>query len=374
MDGLAALVQEQLKRDRFSSIERLQTIMKQLQRMQLGRRSERLDPDRARPRSGRSRQRHRARRSERSARGTVESADKQPQRKPLPDHLPREEVVIDVANDACPCCGGVLHAIGESVSEMLDWVPAELRVVRITRPKYACRACNKAIQARAPEQPIDSGLATPALLAQVLVSKYCDHIRSTGKRRSSPATASSWSARPSPAGSAARAGGSKPCMIGCARTCSRPVVCSPMTRRFRCSIRDADAPRPDACGSMPAISDRGTDRSRRRRSICSRPTERPNDLRRILSTSRECCTSSAMPGSSAWPARETSCSPPFGPTQGASSIRSRKPRCAVGTRRAASHRQALCNRSTGARTIAGATAGGATSRSQADHRRAEELA
>ncbi len=82
---------------------------------------------------------------------------------------------MDVANDACPRCGVVLHSIGESVSEMLDWVPAELRVVRITRPKYACRACNKVIQARGPEQPIDSGLATPALLAQALVSKYCDH-------------------------------------------------------------------------------------------------------------------------------------------------------------------------------------------------------
>jgi len=50
----------------------------------------------------------------------VEIADKRPRRKPLADHLPREEVVIDLANDACLCCGGVLHSIGESVSEMLD--------------------------------------------------------------------------------------------------------------------------------------------------------------------------------------------------------------------------------------------------------------
>ena len=63
----------------------------------------------------------------------------------------------------------------ESVSEMLDWVPAQLRVIRTTRPKYACRTCETVAQAPAPERPIAGGLATPALLAQVLVSKYCDH-------------------------------------------------------------------------------------------------------------------------------------------------------------------------------------------------------
>ena len=58
---------------------------------------------------------------------------------------------------------------------MLDWVPARLRVIRTTRPKYACRVCNKVVQAAAPERPIAGGLATPALLAKVLISKYCDH-------------------------------------------------------------------------------------------------------------------------------------------------------------------------------------------------------
>jgi transposase len=89
--------------------------------------------------------------------------------------LPREEVRIDVGTQACTCCGGALHPIGESVSEMLDWVPAQLRVIRICRPKYGCRTCGTVRQAPAPERPIAGGLATPALLAQVLVSKYCDH-------------------------------------------------------------------------------------------------------------------------------------------------------------------------------------------------------
>jgi transposase len=58
---------------------------------------------------------------------------------------------------------------------MLDWVPARLRVIRIRRPKYGCRACGSIHQASAPERPIAKGLATPGLLAQVLISKYCDH-------------------------------------------------------------------------------------------------------------------------------------------------------------------------------------------------------
>jgi len=89
--------------------------------------------------------------------------------------LPREEVRLDVESTNCGCCGGALHVIGESVSEMLDWVPAELRVIRTTRPKYACRTCETVAQAPAPERPSAGGLATPALLAPVLVSKYCDH-------------------------------------------------------------------------------------------------------------------------------------------------------------------------------------------------------
>lgn len=75
----------------------------------------------------------------------------------------------------CVGCGGALHSIGESVSEMLDWVPAQLRVLRIVRPKYACRTSEAVVQAPAPERPIAGGLETPALLAQVLVSKYCAH-------------------------------------------------------------------------------------------------------------------------------------------------------------------------------------------------------
>ena len=159
---------------RDGEIERLQTIIKQLQRMQFGRRSERLDPDQL-ALSLEDLDADIGRVEANLPTVKTETLDARPRRKPLPDHLPRDEVVIDIAADTCPCCGGAMHSIGESVSEMLDWVPAALRVLRITRPKYACRACNRVVQAPSPERPIAGGLATPALLAQVLVSKYCDH-------------------------------------------------------------------------------------------------------------------------------------------------------------------------------------------------------
>src|SRR3712207_7300577 len=84
----------------------------------------------------------------------------------LPAHLPRVEVLVDVEDKSCPCCGGSLHVIGEDTSEMLDVVPARYRVKVIRRPRYACRTCEEAVvQAPAPERPITGGMATEALLA-----------------------------------------------------------------------------------------------------------------------------------------------------------------------------------------------------------------
>jgi transposase len=95
----------------------------------------------------------------------------------LPAHLPRYEVVIDVENRDCPCCGGALHAIGELRTEQLDIVPAQLRVRVTRRPRYACRACEGAVVvAPAPERPIDGGMATEALVVHVVVSKFCDSL------------------------------------------------------------------------------------------------------------------------------------------------------------------------------------------------------
>src|SRR5260370_28116513 len=91
-----------------------------------------------------------------------------PRAKPLPAHLPRDDVTLDIAGDICGCCGGALHAIGESVSEMLDWVAAQLRVVRLNPPKNAFPHCNKGLQAAAPERPVSRRLASPPPLPPVL--------------------------------------------------------------------------------------------------------------------------------------------------------------------------------------------------------------
>ena len=93
----------------------------------------------------------------------------------LPKHLPRIEEVIEPESMTCSC-GGDLHMIGEDVSERLDVIPAQFRVIVTRRPKYGCRGCEGGIsQAPAPEHIIQSGLPTEALIAQVLVSKYADH-------------------------------------------------------------------------------------------------------------------------------------------------------------------------------------------------------
>ena len=138
---------------RDGEIERLQLIIKKLQRAQFGRRSERLDADQlALALEDLDGDIARIRESRPAI--ATDALEARSRRKPLPEHLPRDDVTLDIAGDICGCCGGALHAIGESVSEMLDWVPAQLRVVRITRPKYACRNCNKVLQAAAPERLI----------------------------------------------------------------------------------------------------------------------------------------------------------------------------------------------------------------------------
>src|ERR1019366_9493707 len=77
----------------------------------------------------------------------------------------------------CPCCGGALHVIDELRTEQLDIVPAQLRVRVTRRPRYACRACEGAVVvAPAPDRPIDGGMATEALIAYVVVSKFCDSL------------------------------------------------------------------------------------------------------------------------------------------------------------------------------------------------------
>lgn len=94
----------------------------------------------------------------------------------LPKHLPRIEEIIEPESLTC-VCGGCLHCIGEDVSERLDIVPAQFRVIVTRRPKYACRSCTDGVvQAPAPARLIQGGIPTEATVAHVLVSKYADHL------------------------------------------------------------------------------------------------------------------------------------------------------------------------------------------------------
>lgn len=95
-------------------------------------------------------------------------------RKQLPAHLPREEMRIEPAQ-SCPDCQGALKHVGEDVSEILDVVPASYRVLKIVRPKYNCPCCQTMVQSEAPQRVIPKGIASAALVSQIILDKYLDH-------------------------------------------------------------------------------------------------------------------------------------------------------------------------------------------------------
>jgi len=107
----------------------------------------------------------------------IESAvqTQKPARRPLPEHLPREDI-LHPAPSTCPSCGGALRRIGEEITETLDYVPGRFKVVRHIREKLSCRACDIVVAAPAPDHPIARGRAGSGLLAHIAVSKYDDHL------------------------------------------------------------------------------------------------------------------------------------------------------------------------------------------------------
>jgi transposase len=161
--------------------ERLVQIIKELQRHRFGRRAETLPADQlllALEDVEQSEAEAAAQIEAKSpAARAVATRKRRANRGALPPHLPRFESVVDVEDKLCPCCRGELHRIGEDVSEKLDVVPAQFRVLVVRRPKYACRACEDVVvQAPAPARLIEGGLPTEATVAHVLVSKYADHL------------------------------------------------------------------------------------------------------------------------------------------------------------------------------------------------------
>lgn len=173
---IAATAREVRKDERIERLEKLVAAFKQAA---FGRRSEKADPD----------QFDLALEDLETAIAAIhaeEQADSPPgkrvskpraiNRGSLPSHLPRIEERLEPDSLFCRC-GGHLHCIGEDVSERLDVIPAQFRVLVTRRPKYACRACTDGvIQAPAPARLIPAGLPTEAIVAHVLVSKYADHL------------------------------------------------------------------------------------------------------------------------------------------------------------------------------------------------------
>jgi transposase len=103
-------------------------------------------------------------------------AKSRPERKPLPEHLEREVITHVPGRDCCPDCGAQLRKFGEDISEQLQYVPDSFKVIRHVRPKFSCTGRDRVVEAPAPSRPIERGLAGPALLAHVIVSKFSDHL------------------------------------------------------------------------------------------------------------------------------------------------------------------------------------------------------
>jgi transposase len=100
---------------------------------------------------------------------------KRPARKPFPDHLPRERVVIP-APESCPCCGSSkLSKLGEDITETLEVVPRQWKVIQTVREKFSCRACETITQPAAPFHVTPRGFAGPNLLAMILFEKFGQH-------------------------------------------------------------------------------------------------------------------------------------------------------------------------------------------------------
>jgi transposase len=129
----------------LSQIDRLRHLLRQLQRAQFGRRSEKLDPEQlllALEDIEQAVAGNEAADDKKDPAAARTRGDKRRvNRGALPAHLPRVDVTITPEDTNCPCCRAPMHVIGEETSQRLDVVPAQFRVIVTHRPKYACRAC-----------------------------------------------------------------------------------------------------------------------------------------------------------------------------------------------------------------------------------------
>jgi transposase len=163
-------------------IDQLEHLVEQLLRRQYGPRSERLDPNQLRlfdDDAAEASAESQPAEAVPEDRGAPTRTWRRRDRQVLPEHLPRERIVLELSEQerACPGCGRPRMPFGEEVSEQLEYVPAALFVRQFVRRKYACRSCQEHVAvAGKPPQPIDKGLPGPGLLAHVITSKYSEHL------------------------------------------------------------------------------------------------------------------------------------------------------------------------------------------------------
>lgn len=116
--------------------------------------------------------------AEKAARATTTVrafARKKPSRQPFPEHLPRERVVLETPT-ACACCGGErLSKLGEDITETLEVIPRQWKVIQTVREKFSCRDCETIAQAPAPFHVLPRGWAGPSLLAMIMFEKFGQH-------------------------------------------------------------------------------------------------------------------------------------------------------------------------------------------------------
>jgi transposase len=170
--------------DAVEAQKRLESIVSELRREKFGSKSEKLDPEQfnlpledIEIAQGVLEAAQEKARDALKGKGAGKGGKANRNRGHLPKHLPRVERVIEPETTLCPCGCGEMARIGEDVSERLDVIPAKVRVLVTRRPKYACRRCSGAVvQAHAPEHVVPGGLPTEALIAQVMVAKFGDHV------------------------------------------------------------------------------------------------------------------------------------------------------------------------------------------------------
>lgn len=220
---------------------------------------------------------------------------------------------VDIDDKACPCCKGLLHRIGEDVSERLDIVPAQFRVLVVRRPEIHLAAPARTWWFnRRRQRGSSKAVCRPRPLWQFCRRRCADESAALPSGSDLPGRGSISIAQRSPTGSAAPPGICDPFMNACSRISGRRPRSSPTRRQRRFSIPDEAAPRPASSGHTPETIDHGAGLILRRSPMSMRPTARPNSQSRILRGSRACCRSMAMPAIGRWPKKATSSLPSAG--------------------------------------------------------------